>query len=98
GKGGGGVDLGEGGDQGKARVGLIAHRSRSPSRNSSARSRLMWAIPSTGEGSMAGGSNTGTLRKGEPQASARGGRIGTLPTKNFDCVLLPIGRPTTTCR
>ena len=73
--------------QRSARVGLIAHRSRSPSRNSSARSRLMWAIPSTGEGSMAGGSNTGTLRKGEPQASARGGRIGTLPTKNFDCVV-----------
>ena len=46
---------------------------------------------------MAGGSNTGTLRKGEPHASARGERIGTLPTKNFDCLLLPTGRPTTTC-
>ena len=45
----------------------------------------MCAIPSTGDGSMAGGSNTGTLRNGEPQASARGGRIGTLPTKNFAC-------------
>ena len=32
-----------------------------------------------------------------PQASARGGRIGTLPTKNFDCLALPTGRPTTTC-
>ena len=39
---------------------------------------------------MAGGSNTGTLRKGEPHASARGERIGTLPTKNFDCLLLDI--------
>ena len=45
----------------------------------------MCAIPSIGDGSMAGGSNTGTLRNGEPQASARGGRIGTLPTKNFAC-------------
>ena len=46
---------------------------------------------------MAGGSNTGTLRNGEAQASGRGGRIGTLPTKNFACLLLPTGRPTTTC-
>ena len=41
---------------------------------------------------MAGGSNTGTLRNGEPQASARGGRIGTLPTKNLR-LLLGADRP-----
>jgi len=43
---------------------LVAHRSRSPSRNSSALSRLIWGMPSTGEGSIGGGSNTGTLRNG----------------------------------
>ena len=30
--------------------------------------------------------------------AARGGRIGTLPTKNFACFVAPTGRPTTTCR
>ena len=49
----------------------------------------MCAMPSIGAGSIAGGSNTGTLRNGEPQASGRGGRIGTLPTKNFACFVLP---------
>src|SRR3977135_2525801 len=53
-------------------------------------------MPSTGDGSMAGGSNKGTLRKGASQASGRGGLIGTLPTKNFDCFLAPTGLPTTT--
>src|SRR5262249_59350986 len=91
------IDLDHARGRRSAVFGLIAHRSRSPSRNSSARSRLICAIPSTGEGSMAGGSNTGTLRKGEPHASARGGRMGTLPTKNFACLWLPTGRPTTTC-
>ena len=57
----------------------------------------MWAMPSIGSASIAGGSNTGMLRNGLPQASGRGGRIGTLPTKNFALVRLPIGRPTTTC-
>src|SRR5262249_16135778 len=77
--------------------GRIAHVSRSPIRYSSARSRLMWAMPSIGSTSIAGGSNTGMLRNGWPQAPARGGRIGTLPTKNFALVLLPTGRPTPTC-
>src|SRR5262249_27542294 len=73
----------------------VTHRSRSPNRNSSTRSRLMWAMPSTGDASMGGGSNTGTLRNGEPHV--RGGLIGTLPTKNFDLLFAPTGRPTTTC-
>ena len=56
----------------------------------------MCAIPSIGDTSMTGGSNTGMLRNGLPQASGRGGRAGTLPTKNFALVSLPTGLPTTT--
>src|SRR5262249_7484329 len=95
--GGGRVDLDDASAERSAVFAFVAHRKRAPSRNSSARSRVICAMPSTGEGAMAGGANAGTLRKGDPQAPARGGRIGTLPTKNFDCLLLPTGRPTTTC-
>ena len=56
----------------------------------------MCAMPSIGDTSITGGSNTGMLRNGLPQASGRGGLAGTLPTKNFALVSLPTGLPTTT--
>src|SRR5208282_1518036 len=78
------------------RRGFSCHARASPSRKSSALSRLIWGTPSPAARSIRGGWNTGNSVKRSPQKPSGGGVTGTMPGKNRMRRSPPSGNPITT--
>src|SRR6516225_9368934 len=78
------------------RLGFGRHARASPSRKSSALSRLIWGTPSPTAGAMRGGWNTGNSVKRSPQNPPGGGVTGTIPGKKRIRRSPPSGNPITT--